>query len=63
MFVVISVEVNNTHIREKPTQRLGRCFTELGFSRSEETYYCHARIRPPPLNFLTSYRIELKFGT
>jgi len=33
MFVVISVEVNNTHIREKPTQRLDRCFTEFIFSR------------------------------
>jgi len=63
MFVVISVEVNNTHIREKPTQRLGRCFTELGFSRSGETYYCEAWIRPPPLNFLLGYRIGLKFGT
>jgi len=29
MFVEIFFEVNNTHIREKPTQRLGRCFTEF----------------------------------
>ena len=29
MFVVISVEVNNAHIREKPTQRLGRCLSEF----------------------------------